>query len=95
MTTLKSLYNINTGQLVFIFIQYVTAISIAQHDACRTMIKPGKYSALKIFSSNVINLFAKENEDQEDEEEQEQEQEEQEQDEEEEEDYFEEVRCTA
>ena len=57
------------------------------------MIKPGKYSALKIFSSNVINLFAKENEDQEDEEEQEQE--EQEQDEEEEEDYFEEVRCTA
>ena len=59
------------------------------------MIKPGKYSALKIFSSNVINLFAKENEDQEDEEEQEQEQEEQEQDEEEEEDYFEEVRCTA
>ena len=58
------------------------------------MIKPGKYSALKIFSSNVINLFAKENEDREDEQEQEQEQEEQEEDEEEE-DYFEEVRCTA
>ena len=58
------------------------------------MIKPGKYSALKIFSSNVINLFAKENEDREDEQEQEQEQEEQEEDEEEE-DYFEEVRCTT
>ena len=38
--------------------------------------------SLKMFSSNVINLFAKEDEDQEDKEEQEQEQEEQEQKEE-------------
>ena len=62
----------------------MTAISIAK--------QPGKYSALKIFSSNVINLFAKENEDQEDEEEQEQEEQEEDDDEE---DYFEEVRCPA
>ena len=50
-----------------------------------------------MFSSNVTNLFDKEDEDQWDkeEEEEEEEQEEQEEQEKEEEDYFEEVRCTA
>ena len=52
---------------------------------------------IKILSSNVVNLFAKEDEDQEDEEEEEEEEEQRE--EEEEEDYFEEVRspvrCSA
>ena len=58
------------------------------------MIKPGKYSAPKTFSSKVINIFAKEDEDQQDEEEEE-EGEEQEQEEQEQADYFEKVRCSA
>ena len=71
----------------------VTAISIAQHDASRNIYVQTCQvfnPLIRILSSNVVNLFAKEDEDQEDEEEEEEQEEE-----EEEEDYFEEVRCTA
>ena len=71
----------------------VTALSIAQHDASRNIYVQTCQvfnPLIRILSSNVVNLFAKEDEDQEDEEEEEEQEEE-----EEEEDYFEEVRCTA